>query len=110
MRSVLLGLFFCAATAIAQSPGTGEPARGSAPPGTSQDGSRPADGAITGGATSGGILPGEQGGKPTDADKDKGRATSGATAREKIARCEELGGTLREECLRKQRDEATGKQ
>jgi len=110
MRSVLLGLFFFAATAVAQSPGTGDAPRGSTPPGTSQDGSRPADGAITGGATSGGILPGEHGGKPADADKDKGRATSGATAKEKIARCEQLSGTLREECLRKQRDEASDKQ
>ena len=82
MRSVLLGLFFFAATAVAQSPGTGDAPRGSTPPGTSQDGSRPADGAITG----------------------------GATAKEKIARCEQLSGTLREECLRKQRDEASDKQ
>ena len=60
--------------------------RGSMPPGTSQDGSRPADGAIKGGS----ILPGE---------------TSGMPAKRK---CEELTGTLREDCLKQERDGGTG--
>ena len=65
-------------------PQTGE--RGSIPPGTSQDGSRPADGAIKGGS----ILPGE---------------TSGVPGKKK---CEELTGTLREDCLKQEREAGTG--
>jgi hypothetical protein len=65
---------------------TGE--RGSLPPGQSKDGAAPADGAIKGGA----ILPGETGGLP---DKDKVEQ-----------RCEELSGTLREDCLKQQREAA----
>ena len=65
-------------------PQTGE--RGSIPPGTSQDGSRPADGAIKGGA----ILPGE---------------TAGVPGKRK---CEELTGTLREDCLKREREAGTG--
>jgi hypothetical protein len=65
-------------------PQTGE--RGSIPPGTSQDGSRPADGAIKGGA----ILPGETAGVPGK------------------AKCEELTGTLREDCLKQEREAGTG--
>ena len=60
--------------------------RGSLPPGTSQDGSRPADGAIKGGA----ILPGETAGVPGK------------------AKCEELTGTLREDCLKQEREAGTG--
>ena len=65
-------------------PQTGE--RGSTPPGASQDGSRPADGAIKGGS----ILPGEQSGVPGK------------------AKCEELNGTLREDCLKQEREAGTG--
>ena len=65
-------------------PQTGE--RGSIPPGTSQDGSRPADGALKGGS----ILPGE---------------TSGMPAKKK---CEELAGTLREDCLKQEREAEAG--
>ena len=65
-------------------PQTGE--RGSTPPGASQDGSRPADGAIKGGS----ILPGEQSGVPGK------------------AKCEELNGTLRDDCLKQERDAGTG--
>ena len=65
-------------------PQTGE--RGSIPPGTSQDGSRPADGAIKGGA----ILPGETAGVPGK------------------AKCEELTGTLREDCLKQEREAGIG--
>jgi hypothetical protein len=53
------------------------------------DGSRPADGAIKGGA----IVPGETGGMPTD------RAAS---------RCSDLTGTLREQCLARERDAGAG--
>jgi hypothetical protein len=63
------------------------------PPGTAADGSRPADGAIKGG-----ILPGESGGMP-----DKSPLPG-----ERIKRCDELGGTLREECLMKEQEAGTG--
>ena len=64
--------------------------RGSIPPGQSKDGAGPADGAIKGGS----ILPGEQSGIP-----DKAKAQ---------ARCDELLGTLREDCLERERSGATG--
>ena len=64
-------------------------ARGSIPPGTSQDGSSAAAGAIKGGS----ILPGEQGGVPAE--------------RPAVKRCQELSGTLREQCL-KDADSASG--
>jgi len=67
-------------------PQTGE--RASTPPGASQDGSRPADGAIKGGS----IQPGETGGLPD----------------ERVRRCKELSGTLREDCLKKEQDASTG--
>jgi hypothetical protein len=59
-----------------------EPGRGSTPPGTSQDGSGAADGAIKGGS----IQPGERSGMPEQAPA--------------IKRCQELSGTLREQCLK----------
>jgi hypothetical protein len=60
--------------------------RGSVPPGQSRDGAAPSEGAIKGGA----ILPGEKAGMPEK-------------------RCEELTGTLREDCLKQQeRDAASG--
>jgi hypothetical protein len=65
-------------------PQTGE--RGSTPPGASQDGSRPQDGAIKGGA----ILPGENAGVPGK------------------AKCGELTGTLLEDCLKQEREAGTG--
>ena len=79
-------LVFAALLALAGPvlPQTGE--RGSIPPGTSQDGSRPADGAIKGGA----ILPGETAGVPGK------------------AKCEDLTGTLREDCLKQEREAGTG--
>src|SRR5687767_10313778 len=64
--------------------------RGSIPPGQSKDGSAPADGAIKGGS----ILPGEQSGIPDQAKSQ--------------ARCDELLGTLREDCLERQRKAASG--
>lgn len=66
---------------------TGEQ-RGSAPLGTAQDGSRPADGAIKGGT----IAPGESGGMPE----------------RKPNRCYDLSGTLREDCLKQEREAAGG--
>ena len=68
--------------------------RGSVPPGTAADGSRPAEGAIKGGS----ILPGERGGVPENAPAPEQR----------IAKCNELSGTLRDQCLRDARDAAAG--
>jgi hypothetical protein len=56
--------------------------RGGIPPGTSQDGSGAADGALKGGS----ILPGERSGMPEQAPA--------------VKRCEQLSGTLREQCLK----------
>jgi hypothetical protein len=69
--------------------------RGSPAPGTAQDGSRPADGAIKGGA----MLPGESGGVQNP---------SGAPADPVSRACADLTGTLRAECLSRQRDAARG--
>jgi hypothetical protein len=80
LAAVLLAL---AGAALAQ---TGE--RGSIPPGESRDGAAPADGAIKGGA----ILPGESAGIPEKTEK----------------RCEELTGSLREDCLERERAAAAG--
>jgi hypothetical protein len=65
-----------------------EPQRGNTPPGLSQDGAKPADGAIKGGSP---IMPGESAGVPSSQ-----------------AKCLELSGSLREECLKKDRDAAAG--
>lgn len=62
----------------------------------SQDGSRPAEGAIKGGS----ILPGERGGQPEAAPE--------ASRDERLQRCRELSGSLREECLRRERSAAGG--
>ena len=83
MRTLVsIALLAFASAAFAQS--TGEPSRGNTPPGMSKDGSKPSDGAIQGGAPK--ILPGEQGGLP---NRD-------------IQRCNELSGSLREDCLKKE--------
>ncbi len=68
--------------------------RGGVPPGTAADGSKPADGAIKGGA----ILPGERAGVPEAAP----------TPERRVARCNELSGSLRDECLRREQDASTG--
>ncbi|HVJ12091.1 MAG TPA: hypothetical protein VNC62_11045 [Burkholderiales bacterium] len=81
---LLIAALLFAGTAVAQ---TGEQ-RGSAPLGTSQDGSKPADGAIKGGT----IAPGESAGMPT----------------RKTERCYDLSGTLREDCLKQEREAAGG--
>ena len=75
---------------FAQAPGDG---RGSMPPGTSADGSRPADGAIKGGS----IVPGERAGMP-----------DGPQYGQRAKRCDELGGTLREQCLLDEQSASTG--
>lgn len=74
--SVFLVMAAVAGVALAQAPGDGR--RGSTPPGMSQDGSRPSDGAIQGGA-----IP-----------------TEGAPGAADLSRCKELKGALREQCLR----------
>ena len=76
-----LSLFACAAYAQE---------RASTPPGMSQDGAKPSDGALKGGS----ILPGERSGLPDEAKMRE--------------RCEELSGTLREDCLMQQRDAGVG--
>ena len=89
-RTLLLGLTLCCSVAFAQA--TADAVRGSTPPGISQDGARPAEGAIQGGS----LAPGESGGVP---HKDPGgRAGSGGTAKP-AQRCYELKGTLRKQCL-----------
>jgi len=89
----LLSIVLVAFSTLAFAQMTGEPARGNMPPGMSQDGARPADGAIKGGSP---ILPGEKGGLPNKEEA-------------KQQRCYELTGSLREECLKKEeRSGATG--
>jgi len=61
-----------------------------AAPGQSRDGAAPSDGAIKGGT----ILPGETGGMPDRAKMKK--------------RCDELSGTLREDCLKQEREAGSG--
>lgn len=89
--TAFLALFLFAGLAAAQSDGE----RGSTPPGLSQDGSRPAEGAIKGGS----IAPGESGGMP---DKAGSAAAGGSTS--DLARCYQLEGTLREQCLAHERE------
>jgi hypothetical protein len=69
--------------------------RGSPAPGTAQDGSRPADGAIKGGA----MLPGESAGVPDP---------TGAPADPVRKACADLTGTLRAECLAREREASRG--
>jgi hypothetical protein len=90
----LVTLSVCCALAFAQT--TGEPARGTTPPGMSQDGARPAEGAIKGGTS---IAPGETAGTPN--------RTPGESA-EMRRRCDEMTGSLRDECLDKRREPASG--
>jgi hypothetical protein len=69
--------------------------RGSVPPGSAADGSRPADGAIKGGS----ILPGERGGVPQSTER---------TPEQRVAKCNELSGVLRDQCLRDAHDASVG--
>ena len=91
MRILLSVTFLALSASVALAQTTGDAARGNTPPGMSRDGARPADGAITGGAATGGtsILPGEKGGLPSKEDA-------------KQQRCYELTGSLREECLKQE--------
>ena len=89
----LVTMSLVCAVAMAQS--TGDPARGSTPPGMSHDGAKPSDGAIKGGTS---IAPGETGGLPN---------RTPSQSAEHIKRCDELTGSLCEECL-KDKSGATG--
>ena len=86
---VALGLLAFAGIAAAQTTGDTSTPRG--------DGARPGDGAITGGS----IVPGESGGVP-------GIGRSDSSASERVKRCNELTGTLREQCLAQERSSSTG--
>ena len=93
MRVTLPTLLLAFSASLAMAQTTGEPQRGNTPPGMSRDGSRPADGAIKGApATGATIMPGEQGGLP---NKD-------------IQRCNDLNGSLREECQKKENESGAG--
>jgi len=95
---------FCAAAALALSAGAlaqaprNDDVRGAAPAGTLGS-EHPSDGAIRGGS----ILPGETGGRP-----DPGRGAT--TPRERVDRCAELTGTLREQCLADEQKASSGSQ
>lgn len=92
--AVLLPFLFFPALATAQANGDGE--RGSTPPGLSQDGARPAEGAIKGGA----IAPGESGGMPRKGPAAPRADTPGAGGTASaLQRCYQLEGTLREQCV-----------
>ena len=73
-----------------------EAARGSTPPGVSQDGSRASEGAIKGVS----IAPGESAGVP-----DERRILDKRSA---ASRCKDLQGTLREQCLKDATGASTG--
>ena len=102
--TIFLALFVFAGLSGAQGAGDGE--RGSTPPGLSQDGARPAEGALRGGT----LAPGESGGTPdTAAGKSApGNAAAGSSSRQ-LARCYELEGSLREQCLAHERDDRLDK-
>ena len=94
MQTALRALFASVALATAGAAfAQNEGERGNVPPGMSQDGSRPADGAIVGGS----IKPGERGGAP-----EKGPSKRG------VERCNELSGTLREQCLEQEKRSGAG--
>ena len=85
MRYVLTMLFLAAASTV----GAQSDERGSPPPGQSRDGAGPSHGALKGGT----ILPGESSGMPDGRDSAKMKL-----------RCDELSGTLREDCLKQERE------
>lgn len=97
--AVLVPFLFFPALAAAQANGDAD--RGSTPPGLSQDGARPAEGAIKGGA----IAPGESGGMPKKGPVAPRADTPGAGGTASgVQRCYQLEGTLREQCLADRRD------
>jgi hypothetical protein len=85
MRHLLVMVLLAIASGVSAQ--TGE--RGSVPPGQSRDGAAPSDGALKGGT----ILPGESAGMPDRARMER--------------RCDELTGTLREDCLKQEREAAS---
>lgn len=91
MRLFIVVLSLCPLLALAQAR---DATRGNTPPGMSQDGSGPMDGAVKGGS----IVPGESAGVP---NKD-----SRTSSTERLKRCGELDGTLREDCLARERSAA----
>ena len=93
MRTIVL-LALSIGSAIAAAQGAGDATRGSTPPGASQDGARPAEGAIRGGT----LAPGETGGTPEKAP-DGDAAAGGTAGTSRLARCYQLEGSLREQCL-----------
>lgn len=81
MLRLLAAMTIASAAAVSSAQTGGETdERGSIPPGTSRDESRPAEGAIKGGSI----------------DPDIGSST---TPQENINRCKQLTGVLREQCL-----------
>jgi len=88
---LILATLVACSSALAQN--RSDDVRGTVPPGSAADGSRPADGAIKGGA----ILPGEMGGMP-----GAGRGTTTPSSGPSGTRCDELTGSLREQCLEKE--------
>ena len=93
MRRLILVLALFPVFAFAQA---GDATRGNTPPGMSQDGSRPLDGAVKGGS----IVPGESAGVPN--------ADSKTSSAERLKRCDELAGKLRDDCIDKERSAAGG--
>ena len=91
MRRIAFVAFF-SLCGFVSAQGAGDTDRGSTPPGLSQDGARPAEGAIQGGS----IAPGEKGGMP---QKDVGKGAAGGASTSRVQRCYELEGSLREQCL-----------
>lgn len=79
MLHVLAAVLLTVAAGSSAAQGSGE--RGSTPPGTSRDGSGPADGAIKGGS----MAP---------------DSTLTPAPRRDVARCQELAGDLRAQCMR----------
>ena len=93
MRPLIFVLALFPALALAQA---GDPTRGNTAPGMSQDGSRPMDGAVKGGS----IVPGESAGVPN--------GDSQTSSAERLKRCDELTGKLREDCIAKERSAVGG--
>jgi hypothetical protein len=91
LRVALLALFLTGA-AFAQTPGMGE-TRPTVP--GARDGGAPADGAIKGGS----VKERDPAVEPGKREADSDRA---------ISRCNELSGTLREDCLREERNAGAG--
>ena len=93
MKKIAIAIFLVSPLmAFAQNP-AGDGVRGSTPPGTSRDGGAPSDGAIKGGT----ILPGENAGMPNKAPTERAEN-----------RCNDLSGTLREQCLKQEQNSSTG--